>query len=163
MFGILQRISKKKLLTASKKSSCKILEKWIKSIGNHYWRSCATREGGAQMLQQRWISVLFHIQNKHRQNGHEKFQKCVHPRLTKNQVKAKEWFSKITKSWSSKPIKKEKNRSYQHRMVKENVEYVKKKEHLEKPLIPYLPKNIASILKPDKTVVIKNQRSCFGN
>ena len=48
-------------------------------------------------------------------------------------------------------------------MVKENIEYVKKKEHLEKPLIPDLPKNIASILKPDKTVVIKNQRSRFGN
>ena len=27
---------KKKLLVASKKSSCKILEKWIKSIGNHF-------------------------------------------------------------------------------------------------------------------------------
>ena len=36
-------------------------------------------------------------------------------------------FSKITKSWSSKPIKKEKDRSYLHRMIKETVEYVKKK------------------------------------
>ena len=72
-------------------------------------------------------------------------------------------FSKITKSWSSKPIKKEKDRSCLHQMVKETVEHVKKQERLEKPLVPDLPKNIASILKPDKTVVIKNQRSGFGN
>ena len=37
-------------------------------------------------------------------------------------------FSKITKNWSSKPIKKEKDRSYLHRMVKETVECVKEKE-----------------------------------
>ena len=72
-------------------------------------------------------------------------------------------FSKITKNWSSKPTKKEKYRSYLHRMVKETVEMCKeKKEHPEKPLVPDLPKNIASILKPDKTVV-ENQRSRFGN
>ena len=53
---------KKKLLAASKKSSCKILEKWIKSIGNHFWWSCATCERDAQMLREKWISVLFHIQ-----------------------------------------------------------------------------------------------------
>ena len=33
---------KKKLLAVSKKSSCKITEKWIKSIGNHFWWACAT-------------------------------------------------------------------------------------------------------------------------
>ena len=37
--------------------------------------------------------MLFHIQNKHRWTDHEKFQKCIHPRLTKKQVKAKEWLS----------------------------------------------------------------------
>ena len=72
-------------------------------------------------------------------------------------------FSKISKSWSSKPIKKEKDKSYLHRMVKETLECVKNKERPEKPLVPDLPKNIASISKPDKTVVIENQRSRFGN
>ena len=41
-------------------------------------------------------------------------------------------FSKITKSWYLKPIKKEKDGSYLHRMVKETVECVKKKGHPEK-------------------------------
>ena len=36
-------------------------------------------------------------------------------------------FSKITKSWSLKPIKKEKGRSYLHCKVKEAIECVKKK------------------------------------
>ena len=60
------------------------------SIGNHFWWSCATCEGDAQMLRERWINVLFHIQNKHRSIGHEKCQKCINPSLTKKQVKAKE-------------------------------------------------------------------------
>ena len=69
-------------------------------------------------------------------------------------------FSKITKSWSWKPIKKEKGRSYFHRMVKEAVECVKKKQRLEKPLVPDLPKNIASIPKPDKTG-LSHQKATF--
>ena len=72
-------------------------------------------------------------------------------------------FFKISKSWSSKTIKKEKDRSCLNRMVKETVECVKKKECPEKPLVPDLPKNIASIPKTKETVVIKNQRSHFGN
>ena len=48
-------------------------------------------------------------------------------------------------------------------MVKETVECVKKKERPENPLVPDLPKNIGSIPKPDKTVVIENQRSRLGN
>ena len=97
MFGILQRISE----STSKKSSCKILRKGIKSIGNHFWWSCVTCEGYTQMLRERWISVLFHIQNKHRWAGHEKFQKCVHPCLTKKQAKAKEWLSPKSEAYEA--------------------------------------------------------------
>ena len=45
-------------------------------------------------------------------------------------------FSKITKIWSSKPIKNEKDRSYLHRMVKETVECVKKKRASRKSSCP---------------------------
>ena len=65
---------KKKLPATSKKSSCKILEKWIKLIRNHFWWSCATCERDAQMLQERRIRMLLHIQNKHRCTGHENFE-----------------------------------------------------------------------------------------
>ena len=84
---------KKKLLVASKNSSCKIIKKWIKSIVNHFWWSCPTCNGDAELLREKWISVLFHIQNKHTWTGNKKFRKCEHSRLTKKQVKAKEWLS----------------------------------------------------------------------
>ena len=65
--------------------------KMDKSIGNHWWWCCATCEGDVELLQEKWIGLLFHMQNKHRWTGHKKFQKCVHPRLLKKEVKAKEW------------------------------------------------------------------------
>lgn len=243
---------KKKLLAAGKKSSCQIIGKWVKSIGNHLWWSCATCNGDAELLKEKWVSVLFHVQNKHRWTGNKKFKKCEHPRLTKKEVKAKEWispkseafavlqgivldkktledlvyltefchtgvleiyhsvynkwapkrqhfsyagmitrsqlaimdfnegsnleqattkkgekrynvqFSKITKSWSAKPVKKEKDRGYLHQMVKETIESAGKSNLLEKPLIPTIPKNIASTPKPNKKDVIENQISRFG-
>ena len=241
---------KKKLLAASKKSSCKIIEKWIKSIGNHFWWSCATCNGDAELLREKWISVLF--QNKHTWTGNKKFRKCEHSRLTKKQIKAKEWlspksdafealqnivlekktfddlpylakfchtgllevyhalynkwapkrqhfsyagmltrsqvaimdfnegsnqerattekgekrynvqFSKVTKNWSSQPVKKEKNRSYLHKMIKETIECASKNECLERPVFTNLPKNIASVPKPEKSLIIQNQISRFG-
>ena len=56
-------------------------------------------------------------------------------------------FSKITNSWSSKPIKGKKENSY-----------LKNLEILENP---NLPKNIAAIPKPDKQEIINNQISRF--
>ena len=44
---------KQKFLAASKKSSCKIIEKWIKAIGNHFWWSCATCNGDAELLREK--------------------------------------------------------------------------------------------------------------
>ena len=73
---------KMKLLAASKKSSCKIKEKWIRSIG-HFWWACATCEGDPELLRRKWISVLFYIQNKHEWTGRNRFTKCVHPTLIK--------------------------------------------------------------------------------
>ena len=52
---------KKKLIDASQKASCKILSKWVKSIGNHLWLVCTTREGDVELLREKCISILFHI------------------------------------------------------------------------------------------------------
>ena len=57
---------KKRLRTAAEKASCKIIEKWIKSVGNHLWWACAPCKGDVELLRKKWISVLFHVQNKHR-------------------------------------------------------------------------------------------------
>ena len=72
-------------------------------------------------------------------------------------------FSKITKSWSSKPIKEKKDQSYLHKMVKETIESAANDQRLENPILPSLPRNIASVPKPEKSKVIQNQLSRFGN
>ena len=56
---------KKKLHAVSKKKSCSILQKWIKSISNHFWWTCATSRGDEELLHEKWLTVLFHVQNIH--------------------------------------------------------------------------------------------------
>ena len=65
-------------------------------------------------------------------------------------------FSKITKNWSLKPIKEKKDQTYLHNMVKETIESAANDQCLENPILPSLPKNIASVPKPEKSTVIQN-------
>ena len=58
-------------------------------------------------------------------------------------------FSKITKNWSSKPIKEKKDQNYLHKMVKETTESAAHDQRLENPILPSLPRNIASLPKPE--------------
>ena len=69
--------------------------------------------------------------------------------------------SKITNTWTAKPIKEEKDRTYLYNMIRETVQLAREKKTL--PVLPKLPKIIASTPKPDKKEVIKNQKSRFGN
>ena len=50
-------------------------------------------------------------------------------------------------------------------MIKETetIESTVNDQHLENPILPSLPKNIASVEKPEKSTVIQNQLSRFGN
>ena len=43
---------KKRLLASSKEASCEVLEKWIKSIGNHFWWECKTCKRDAELLRE---------------------------------------------------------------------------------------------------------------
>lgn len=63
-------------------------------------------------------------------------------------------FSKITKTWSAKPVKAKKDIDIFKIMVNRTLECVVKKEPLPFP-IQELPKNIAPIEKPNKEDVIK--------
>ena len=44
---------KKKLISTSQKASCKILSKWVMSIGNHLRWACATSEGDAELFREK--------------------------------------------------------------------------------------------------------------
>lgn len=80
----------------------------------------------------------------------------------KGEYKYKVQFSKITNTWSSKPVKNKKDRTYLKDMVKATVKFATEKKQPDKPTMPSLPVNIASTPKPSKNDVIKKQLSRFG-
>ena len=82
---------RKRLLAAAKKKCNKALEKWIRSICNHFWWCCATCDGSETLLREKWTSILFHVQNKHRWTSCKEFHKCEHARISRKAAKKKEW------------------------------------------------------------------------
>ena len=78
---------KKKLVKAGKKKNLEIIKDWIKSIINHFWWCCKTCAGSADVLRERWMSLMFHISNKHRWVGYKHFKRCEHKKLTKSEIK----------------------------------------------------------------------------
>ena len=231
---------KQTLLAASKKKSCHILQLWSKSIQNDFWWACATCKGREILLKERWISIIFHIQNIHVFHSHHMYRECGHKILL--EYRNKRWidltgeafdalqrivldknllndlkhlvcfshtgeleiyhalynkwvpkslhfsflgmvcrsqlaaidfnlganlelsgrenlsFSKITKTWSTKPIKVNKDKNKFARMIKRVVSIAESGEILPLPEIPILPKNISLGDRPIKEElhVIKN-------
>ena len=82
---------KKKLATVSKKKDCADLNPWIKAVINHLWWCCASCNGDVEELKEKWVSILYHIRNKHRWENHEIFKKCQHSKLTKHEQKQRMW------------------------------------------------------------------------
>ena len=44
-------------------------------------------------MREKWVSVLYHIENKYSSTTGDLLSKCEHPELTKKQIKSKEWLS----------------------------------------------------------------------
>ena len=82
---------KKKLCALGKKKANRDLNGWIRSICNHLWRSCATCDGDAELLKEKWTSLLHHIKNKHSWDSNKKFHRCLHEPLTNDQQRTKKW------------------------------------------------------------------------
>ena len=79
----------KQFSKATKKKSKSILNKWIKSVCNHFWCSCAICSGCEHALREKWTSILFHIQNKHNWLGSRFFHDCTHIELVKKNQRIK--------------------------------------------------------------------------
>ena len=75
----------KKLIKKAKKKKCAQLMPWIQSVSNHFRWSASTCDGNADMLQEKWVSILHHIVDKHSWNDHHLFNKCCHPRMSKRE------------------------------------------------------------------------------
>ena len=84
---------KKNLVATAKKKPCQALNGWIKSIINHLWWDVSACDGDEKLLREKWCSILFHIQNKHKWSSCSKFHKCVNPRITKSKARKKLWLN----------------------------------------------------------------------
>ena len=67
---------------------------------NHSWWCCASCNGNPLKLREKWISILFHIKNKHTLEGHLKFKKCQPPVLTKEEKQKKAWLEEESNTYA---------------------------------------------------------------
>ena len=87
----------KKLTKKAKKKDCEELTAWIQCISNHLWWCAATCNGLADVLREKWLSMLEHIVNKHSWKSYPKFQfvkKCGHAAMNKREKKSITWLKK---------------------------------------------------------------------
>ena len=73
----------------TKKKSCHSLSQWIKAIIRHFWWCCGLCEGDPENLKEKWLSILYHITDRHRWKGFKTFKKCQHKKLTKKEQSCK--------------------------------------------------------------------------
>ncbi|XP_053389672.1 uncharacterized protein LOC128552654 [Mercenaria mercenaria] len=67
----------KKLQAVGKKKGCEKVQQWARSISNHLYWCAASSDGDEQLLTDKWLSILNHIQNIHTGHG-ERFPECLH-------------------------------------------------------------------------------------
>ena len=85
--------SYKKLTKARKQRGCDDILPWIKSVSNHLWWACQTCDGNAQLLKEKWLSVLHHTVNVHSWGGSDYFQQCDHPPLLPDASERIKWLT----------------------------------------------------------------------
>ena len=63
--------SVKQLIQKGKLKHCEWLLPWIQSISNHIWWAVQICNGDAQLLTEKWTSIIYHISNVHEWDGGE--------------------------------------------------------------------------------------------
>ena len=83
MCGTWPRVSQK-VKEKAKAKYCGQLNPWIQSISNYLWWAAQTCNGDAQLLVEKWKSIVYHISNIHEWDSdpNSLFPKCVHPMLS---------------------------------------------------------------------------------
>ena len=83
----------KKLTKQAKGKNCVQLYPWIQSISNHLWWAAQTCKGDANLLVEKWKSIVHHISNVYEWDSDPNalFPKCVHPTLSSEEQRSKKW------------------------------------------------------------------------
>uniref|UniRef100_A0A673IHK2 Uncharacterized protein n=1 Tax=Sinocyclocheilus rhinocerous TaxID=307959 RepID=A0A673IHK2_9TELE len=82
-----------KLAIVAKRKECGGLGEWIPSIVNHLWWSAQTCEGNAEVLKEKWVSVIHHVTNRHDWPGNRHYHKCSHEPFDQLSERTKLWLS----------------------------------------------------------------------
>jgi len=86
---------KSKLRPLIKSKKRKVLEGWIKPVGNHLFWCSENCEGDPVKLIQMWLSLLHHVTNRHKfSKKYPNYPKCAHKRYTKEESLKKKWIVK---------------------------------------------------------------------
>ena len=83
----------KKLTKKAKDKHCCQLFPWIQSISNHLWWPAQSCKGDAQLLVEKWKSIVHDVSNVHEWDSDPKalFPKCVCQTLSPEEQHSKKW------------------------------------------------------------------------
>ena len=93
---------KSKLRPLTQRKGCKILQEWLKPIGNHlFW--CSENCGGdPEKLIQMWKSLLHHVVDKHKfGKTYPKYKRCSHKVYTRIAARKKKWLTKDSPAYNN--------------------------------------------------------------
>ncbi|KAM5170491.1 uncharacterized protein ACMZJ9_003387 isoform 1-T2 [Mantella aurantiaca] len=82
-----------KIATASKRSSATDLAHWVVPAKTHLWWCARTCNQNPLLLRERWISIVYHVANKHKWQMGTLYKECHHAPLNKEEEKAREWLT----------------------------------------------------------------------
>ena len=91
----------KKLWAKARSAENEDLADWMQSISNHFWWCVATCRGNAQLLREKWLSLLNHITNRHAWGGNQLFHKCEHAKLTLEQKRFTKWLNPKSEAYKA--------------------------------------------------------------
>uniref|UniRef100_A0A8C6KCV0 Uncharacterized protein n=1 Tax=Nothobranchius furzeri TaxID=105023 RepID=A0A8C6KCV0_NOTFU len=81
----------KKLAAAAKRRECEGLGECIPFIINHFWWCAQTCGGDADVMKEKWVSVIHHITNRHDWPGNRHYHCCAHEPLDETSQRSKLW------------------------------------------------------------------------
>lgn len=84
-----------------------------------------------------------------------------HAETTTGKLRYKQQFSRVTQTWVIKKIKESKNKSYIGHLLNEALHLKLSGENYPVPKLENIPKNIATIEKPNKEKSVKNMATRF--
>jgi hypothetical protein len=81
----------KKLVKGGSTRHCGAVLPWVKSVSNHLWWCIQTCDGDAEILREKWTSIVYHVVNVHSWSNTEHFSECAHPTLPQTPEYQTKW------------------------------------------------------------------------